>query len=455
MREAVFEKGRSVLESKYFMIVLSLITLLSFVSGFPHLALYSSVIVGILVIIFKADFKCILGVFLLALCANRKNEYIFNGWLYVFFGLLIIYAGCLIYYIVVNRIEVWSKIKKDFVWWSLVAILVTMFISLINTPTMQESFMGIGAFSAAVAVYFVARTMISRTDETKEYMSYSFVIVGITLALEIFITMIFRAVNGEVVSELLKHKQFYVGIFHQNHIMAAINICFIMSIYYFIKCKKLLCRILTLTNALLFVATNLLMTCRGGYLGLIVSLVLMVILYVYTIKKSKETSLKQDIPYWIAGLVGSILILIIFLLTGWSDVLLRLFESGFDLSGRDRVYEIAWNQFTKNPIIGSGVYTSHFYLVKYEFGNIWNYHNYILQILSTCGILGGIGFTSYLVFSIKRTIQCNLYSLVLVVLTAYFLVHGALDTLYFNRELMLLILIPLAILEERMNNEIV
>jgi hypothetical protein len=68
--------------------------------------------------------------------------------------------------------------------------------------------------------------------------------------------------------------------------------------------------------------------------------------------------------------------------------------------------------------------------------------------LSTCGIFGGLAFTFYLVFSIKRVLKKDLFSIFMLIITLYFLVHGALDTLYFNTYIMCMLVALLAMNED-------
>ncbi|MCR5113095.1 MAG: O-antigen ligase family protein, partial [Acholeplasmatales bacterium] len=421
--------GKRFIESKYCILVLSFVAILAFLTDVSYIALYTACLTVIAVIIFKADLRCILGIFLLGLASHRNVDTSFNAGMLIFIIFVLLMIASIIYYIVINHKIVWTKIKKDYVLWSLVLISLSMCLSLINTPAMGDSLLGLSYFVGMVVAYFIARIMIERTEEVKEYIAYSFVIVGITLALEVFGAMMFNYINDLDAMEIIKIKALSIGMFNQNHIMAAINTCFIMSIYYFIINKKIIARILFLINAFLFLATNLMLACRGGMVGLLVCVPLVIVAYIIYYKKNPGSGLKKDLPYLIAGAVGIVAVVLTLVFTGYvKNAFDRFNDTEAIFAKRDEVFKIGWEQFLAHPIIGSGVYSSHYYLIDIDRVNrIWHYHNHMLQMLGTCGIIGGISFTLYLVFSIKRTLNCNLYSMIAFILTIYFLVHGALD----------------------------
>jgi hypothetical protein len=66
-------------------------------------------------------------------------------------------------------------------------------------------------------------------------------------------------------------------------------------------------------------------------------------------------------------------------------------------------------------------------------------------MLGTCGIIGLISFLIYLFLSIKRTCSKDLYSAFVRIIILYFLIHGLMDTLYFNHLIMTLICVLQAV----------
>lgn len=88
-----------------------------------------------------------------------------------------------------------------------------------------------------------------------------------------------------------------------------------------------------------------------------------------------------------------------------SDRLAELFEhyldKGFDDSSRLFIWKNGLNNFLKSPVFGVGFYTSIAPDWSYNIGNWFfpdMYHNIVIQMLATCGIIGG---AAYLVHCIQ------------------------------------------------------
>ena len=108
-------------------------------------------------------------------------------------------------------------------------------------------------------------------------------------------------------------------------------------------------------------------------------------------------------------------------------------NSGLGDNGRFEIWEIAWRNFLKNPVFGSGFYDS---FVDPAFEHSFDpylYHNTVLQMLGACGIVGfgaylfHRGQTVYLVLK-KPTLQKMFLGIALLT----FLLFNLLDVLFFK-----------------------
>ncbi len=116
-----------------------------------------------------------------------------------------------------------------------------------------------------------------------------------------------------------------------------------------------------------------------------------------------------------------------------SGVLNNYLEYGFNDNGRYEKWNTGWRYFLENPIFGSGFYT------PFDYGG-WQkdvypylYHNTLIQILSSCGIVGMAAYlyhrycTVYLVFKNRTP-----YKLFLGISILGLVIFSLLDVLFFN-----------------------
>ena len=113
------------------------------------------------------------------------------------------------------------------------------------------------------------------------------------------------------------------------------------------------------------------------------------------------------------------------------DILKNMFTYGISPNYRDTLFETAIEQYKLHTFFGAGIYTTNYYL-----NGIWNYHNYIFQMIGTCGALGLICFISYVYYSIKQSLNWRTYSVFNLIIITYFLIHGLVDNLYFHHLIM-------------------
>ena len=135
---------------------------------------------------------------------------------------------------------------------------------------------------------------------------------------------------------------------------------------------------------------------RGAYVGTFVSLLLFFIFF-----------LRKDffIKYLTLIIVPFILFITIF-----NQYFLRIFavfkeryftEKMLDGSGRLPLYKLAFDTFLDKMIFGNGLKSSKYMIKQYLGGWVAHYHNFILQIASTLGIVGLILFSFIVIRWIK------------------------------------------------------
>ena len=93
-----------------------------------------------------------------------------------------------------------------------------------------------------------------------------------------------------------------------------------------------------------------------------------------------------------------------------SNVLGDYLERGLDDNGRFEIYATGWKKFLSHPIFGCGFYNSHHIN---EVGLPFGYHNTIVQMMASCGIIGLVAYLYHryqtIVLFIKQRSVKNFY----------------------------------------------
>lgn len=440
------------METEEFNIVLLLISMMSFFINSPYPAFYTIAILLILYGITNASCNAIIPIF--ALWSTSSQGY--DGTIEVFsveFILLavifIIGFGFLVYRIVKNKSisSILEKLNKNLILYGIIAIIISMFISLINTPRMDFSFVGIGNYSIMCAIFLVATLKVNEGEEAKNIMLHSIIYLGIMITIEAIYKFGILMHGGLSAQEIINGKLLDLGWCVSNHWAVLVIIAIFVSFYLFMMHEKGFWKNFSFATGIIFTGLLLITGCRGGYIGLLASIPGFIALYIYHLKK-ENISFKRDMWYFI-GIFGLIVIGILALAI--SGYLSKIFEELTDTNGsiengREVVWKIAWKEFTNHWFIGAGVNTGRYFINKETGGwwHYWYYHNHYLQIMAGCGIVGAICFTFYIVAQVLRCIRKDEFSLFGLIVILYFLVHGALDTLYFNASIEPVLLIILA-----------
>lgn len=444
--ELISTKFRDFTKTTYFIIMLSLLTLFSYFMDITAIGYISFTVILFLLLLFDCDFSSFIPMIFLWFGGYRTNTWQIPSVPFVI--VLIIYGldlGLFIYRIIRNYKIYWKRIKKDFLLYSLFAILITMVLSLINTPDMGLSGLGIAHYVIILLSYLLVKMTVEPTEKSRNYIIKSILITGLMISVQAFYIFMIAVNNGEDFYTVLCYRNLNLGYMHPNHYAAFLNIGCILAVYYFCKNRNsIFKRIVATTCLLMFGFTNILTASRGGCLTFAITFVCAAVVYlVYNIKIMKYSIVKDLyylIPFGVLIAIGIIVLAVNGIL---GKAFERIMELGASLNGRDILYNIAVERFQEYPIVGAGVYTTHLY------DSAWNYHNYALQMLGTCGALGLMAFLTYLYFSIVKSLRWRSYSVFNLIVILYFLVHGLFDTTYFHHLLMPIILVLQAVEHEK------
>ena len=111
----------------------------------------------------------------------------------------------------------------------------------------------------------------------------------------------------------------------------------------------------------------------------------------------------------------------------------NLLNSGLGDNGRFEIWGIAWSNFLKNPVFGSGFYDS---FVDPAFEHSFDpylYHNTVLQMLGACGLVGFAAYLFHRVQTVRLIVKKpNLQKIFLGIALLTFLLFNLLDVLFFK-----------------------
>jgi len=190
--------------------------------------------------------------------------------------------------------------------------------------------------------------------------------------------------------------------------------------------KKQLIRILLITSYVLLI-TNLFFTKSfGAWVGVIIALAFGLIVYFF--KKPVQSRKK----FWAIFIFSVILLVII----GCFSVQYR----SSSLGARLIIWEKAISIYKINPFLGIGPGTFETYFPPYPEWGVPQPHNIFLAFLLQTGLVGFIGFIWLLIYFFKigfklLTAHCSLFTVILVSIMFYILIHGLVDTTYWKNDL--------------------
>lgn len=247
-----------------------------------------------------------------------------------------------------------------------------------------------------IFVIFYANLSVDRT--VKEHTLYVLYLLSWLVTLEMLIFLFTDAVyvNGSIVKEYIK-----LGWGLWNNIGGMLIL--LLPIHFYYACTKKRFSYLYYLGALIpFLA--IVMTLSRSSL-LVGAFMMAVCALICCFKgQNKRSNLIITGALLLAAIVG-----VIVLWDKISTVLLDYLNRGLDDNGRFEMYLHGLENYSKNPLFGGGFYSSYELETQFIIFLPFRYHNTIIQMMGTCGI---VGLASYLwhryetfkLFSEKRSL---------------------------------------------------
>ena len=454
MREKIVEFMNKFLQSKMFIVFTMILTFFLYMGNLVEV---SCILVPLFIIIYLLlDKKCVpmMSIFFLwdASYDHTKGTNFISSSFIIAYILYFFVAILLVRDIIKYRYLYLERIKKNYILYAMGIMMLVMFISLINTPDITYSALGIADYFLIIVMFMVSLMVIDSSPESRNNLVFLMIMVGLLTSFEMLYRMI-DLVSGEfTMHQMMSGKYLSLGWVHTNHGAAIINISLILSLYYFITNDNIKHKIFSTAASSIFIFMEIILKCRGGYVGMFVIIPILAIYY-FIYKNKFNKSYFCDIICFVVVIFIFLIIFVVFYRLGYvNDIAKAIIRRGLDESGRFKVWRVAYCQFKKHYIIGPGVFTSRYYIEKELGWDLFNYHNAFMQVLGCLGILGFIAFIGYLVVLILKCYSRNPYNILLLIILGYMLIHGMLDTIFFNRQIepiILMLISPVLIKEEK------
>ncbi len=436
------------LEGKAFILVLALLTFGCWLGNSCYIPM---ILIGIftgVLAIFNAKSTSYIGLYMLLTCGRQDPTFGANKPALVTMIITLSIGGLLyLYRMIENRKILLYRVKRNSSLYTTLLLLLIMLISLVNTPTMGKSIYLIFVFACTISVIFIVSHGLENDSHTKDILCFSLIILAYLTCLEATYKIV-DLHNTENIRyiDLLRYKAVHLGWMMSNHYTVFISIGAIVSLYYIFKSNNFYKIVFYSGSTIAFLTFVALLICRGAYLGLLIALPIEFIYLIITNRKKWKTILIACS----AG-IAALLFVVLFLhhFNQLDRVLDLLKTRDSNLNGREKVYDVALKHWREHPIIGTGYGTAQYYLQKDLTGwNLYNYHNYFYQILSTCGIIGAIAFAIYLADALVKNNNKDYITILFYFITLYCLGHGLVDTVFFGRMIMLLYAILYAYIKQ-------
>ncbi len=439
-------KIRNFLESYIFIIALSVITLGCYIFEFKYLPYFLVGISLILILSFKAKPTALVSVLTLELISSHGGRIKYGSWQFVIIILLLTAAGILLIIdLIMNFKKYINKLKNDYFLFITLGFILIIFLSMINSPEIGKSFFMLATYIQCILYYFIIAIKLDKTDEDRDKIIFSILVLNLIIFLQ-SMYVLQNELDHNTIKEIIKGKGIKVGWANSNHVMIIENFGLILCMYYFLRNNNIVKRIFTLATILSIVIINILYVCRGGYLGLLFAIPCMAVVFIIYYKRHGFETFRKDIYYY-AGFIAALIVAFDILESSGviTYILKHLKEMSGDLNGRKEVYKTAVREFKNHWLIGGGANSAHYYLMKEIGADLFNYHNYALQVLAYFGIIGFIYAAYQLYLMIRKCAHKDLYNSTMLIIIVYCLAHGMVDTVFYNWTITPFLMIILAL----------
>jgi hypothetical protein len=343
--------------------------------------------------------------------------------LYVYLAPAVIIFGMLIHVI---------RFKQRFFQGKLLPGILIMIAGVVGA-TFNASFLNFNYFFYMVVGFFYAFVYFvyvgSLEGDHSEYLMTLFFLLGLVIAAEVFIYYS----RVEDVMAFLETGTIHLGWGVSNYV-ATYLVMFIPATFYFVKKSKY--GVFLVFAALLQIIALLFTSSKAGSISFVITLP-MLIAYLLVDKKWQKTLFN------IAFLAGAIALVYTPLRAFVDTMALRLWGEGLEPAGRIEIWQAGWEMFKEFPLFGGGIFAKYDTVFRM-------YHNTFLHVAATMGLVGLVGLIHQLL--VQFTVLWKKLDRKAIIFTIGLLgahAHGMVDNIYLMPQFMVVIVIIVAVYENR------
>lgn len=432
-------------ESKYFLLLISVLTILNYYFKLGIYTYIETAVFLILMIMSKSQFLYLPSIIIFILGGGLTKAPDYKSFGFVLLCIIgVVLVGFVTYFIVDTRKKIACITLSNSFVSTTILLAFGMLLSIIKSVKPLTTLSALGGFLVNLVVMYLVLTTVKSNDKSKDKLAQSFV----SIFYVIFIMVIFRFFellqNNEIKNIFFSKVNFHLGWDYSNHYCEMLVISFVFSCYTLItKWKKLeiYIKIFYTFPLISIIAFCILLSARGALLGLFFSLI---IGFIYIIIKNRHS--KKFVVISLSIMLICIISVII-LYSCFEFLIDKNLNKNNILNGRQELWSVAWRHFKEHWFLGTGYGTQRIFILSDTLQLVYNYHNYFFQI-STAGMVGIILFIVYLINISWHCIgKIDCYIVAFVAIFALFMSSGFVDTLFFSNKIMPLFSICLCYLD--------
>lgn len=435
-------KISSFLNSIYFIIFINIISIIFWYLEQPMYAYIIYLISFIFIILTDANRIVTITLIMNGLIGYRivsTPEYneLYRNNLLVFLPIALIALSVAFYDFFYKRKEKF-KYKNEIIY-GLIGIVLANVLSLINADHNTIWLICLGILETISFLIIFLYFYNVKDENSIDYLSKTSLLLGLSITVQIIIHILTKSNDYDFF-------YFPLGWGNRNTISIMYMAIIPLTFYLYFKNQK---NRYALFLVCVYLVMTLMMISRGAYLTLaLLSLPFFIITYQRIDDKKKYL---KDISLS----MGIILVLVIVIIFSFSiedvfyeHVINKILVGIFDLTGREEIYPIGYELFLRYPLFGAGSYTGAYFLRTLNDMGVGTYHNYLIHIVATTGLVGLVIFLYYLVAIFKKVLIDDKFNLCVLIIIFNFLIHGLFDNTFFNPLFMIFLSLVLPLLNE-------
>lgn len=421
----------SFINSYYYIMACAFIILISHTFG---IELFGIIVLGLTAsigLLISPNVNFILGPALTVFFAlSEKNSFDGKGKFYEFGSIFtvitvaVVFSACVIYHIILNkeRYNLKYALKSPLFW----GILLLSISFLPNNLIYREGFFwkdlgfSLALLIAYIGVFLIFYLGFEFDENFKKHVVFALYVVSILITLELyslFITGQVQFLDGEIVKESVRTgwgiwntMGCYLSMLLPIHFYLATFVKKYGYIFYITGLFSYLSIVLSLSRSSLLAGT-------------FVIIISVIVSCFFGVNKTINRIITSAL--FILAIFGVILL--------WdkiSNILGDYIDRGLDDNGRFDIYIFGWQKFLSHPILGCGFYDA--YHINNN-GLPFAYHNTVIQMMASCGIIGLAAYLYHRYQTIKLFLkQRSIKNLFLMLCISALLITSLLDVHMFS-----------------------